>query len=67
LLAYGGLADARLTRQHEQGTVTSGRGLEGSAQLLKLERAADERQPSACQGVVDPMLDRLAWPPCSGV
>ena len=67
LLAQRGLADARLTREHDQGTVTSGCALEGSVQLLQLERAADERRPSACQVVADPLLDRLAGPTCSCV
>jgi hypothetical protein len=67
LLAQRGLADARLTSEHDQGTVTSGSGLEGSVQLLQLERAADERRPSACQDVAYLLLDRLAGPTCSCV
>jgi len=43
LLAQRGLANARLARKHDQGTVTSGSGLEGCLQVPQLERAADER------------------------
>jgi hypothetical protein len=60
LLAQRGLADARVTRQHDQGTVTSGCRLEGSMQVPQLECAADERRLPMRQVIDGPLWDRLA-------
>jgi hypothetical protein len=54
LLAQRGLADARLTRQHDEGTVTSGSRLEGSTQVPQLSCAADERRGPTRQVITDP-------------
>ena len=65
LLAQRGLADARLTRQHDQGTITVGRGRKGCLQVLQLERAADEHRTPAAQVVAKTLLfDRLAGCVC---
>jgi hypothetical protein len=60
LLAQRGLADARATRQHDQGTVTSGSRLEGATQVPQLESAADERRLPMRQVIACPLWDRLA-------